>query len=483
MTIKQLGGVFGRNPTFNDVTIEGTLTFDGAIDITSDLTIEDNLYVLGSVGIGTTSVDSNITNGIDMKDFVVGRYDFSSGVPSDGLGGVFSVDANATGFFSGDLVLQCRPGVNSRSIKFYTGNTSTERLKIKQSGDISFYDSAGSSESFLWDASAESLGIGTTSPAAKIDTAYTDTATYSATSPSADLILSRKNTGNTANETVGIRFDITGWSGSTTGGAAIEAIQPSNASTAHLAFLTRDAGTWGERLRITSNGSVGIGTDSPTRKLHVNDESNSIVGRFSSGQTSTWAQFASNSTGTASRIGSPTDDAVASIAVITRDQERLRIDADGHVIIPEGVTLGTAAGTYNADNTLDDYEEGTWTPTVFGQTTAGTYTLTDGGSTYTKVGRKVTVIAKIRDITEVSAGVGNLNIGGLPFAVSVVGQGALRFNTLDVANDSINFSVENYVTSTVYISESKDNASGSVTGLSAITSGTTDIFFTLTYFA
>ena len=26
MTIKQLGGVFGRNPTFNDVTIEG-ITF------------------------------------------------------------------------------------------------------------------------------------------------------------------------------------------------------------------------------------------------------------------------------------------------------------------------------------------------------------------------------------------------------------------------------------------------------------------------
>ena len=58
MTIKQLGGVFGRNPTFNNVTIEGTLTFDGDIDINSDLTIEDNLYVLGSVGIGTISADT-----------------------------------------------------------------------------------------------------------------------------------------------------------------------------------------------------------------------------------------------------------------------------------------------------------------------------------------------------------------------------------------------------------------------------------------
>ena len=29
MSIKQNGGIFGRNPTFNDVTIEGQLTFDG----------------------------------------------------------------------------------------------------------------------------------------------------------------------------------------------------------------------------------------------------------------------------------------------------------------------------------------------------------------------------------------------------------------------------------------------------------------------
>ena len=29
MAIKQQGGIFGRNPTFNDVDIEGTLTVNG----------------------------------------------------------------------------------------------------------------------------------------------------------------------------------------------------------------------------------------------------------------------------------------------------------------------------------------------------------------------------------------------------------------------------------------------------------------------
>jgi len=61
MSIKQNGGVFGRNPTFNDVTIEGQLTFDGDIDINSDLKIDGGLEVTGtskltgSVNVGTSS--------------------------------------------------------------------------------------------------------------------------------------------------------------------------------------------------------------------------------------------------------------------------------------------------------------------------------------------------------------------------------------------------------------------------------------------
>ena len=53
MTIKQYGGVFGRNPTFNDVTIEGQLTFDGDIDVNSDLKVTGD--VEASKFIATTS--------------------------------------------------------------------------------------------------------------------------------------------------------------------------------------------------------------------------------------------------------------------------------------------------------------------------------------------------------------------------------------------------------------------------------------------
>jgi hypothetical protein len=66
-------------------------------------------------------------------------------------------------------------------------------------------------------------------------------------------------------------------------------------------------------------------------------------------------------------------------------------------------------------NTLDDYEEGTWTPTLSGNVTAGSYS----GSTigyYTKVGNLVTVVGRIENGT-LSGGVGQIAIGGLPFVV------------------------------------------------------------------
>jgi len=61
MTIKQYGGVFGRNPTFNDVTIEGQLTFDGDIDINSDLKVSGDIETTGNVIIATSG------NGIDFS--------------------------------------------------------------------------------------------------------------------------------------------------------------------------------------------------------------------------------------------------------------------------------------------------------------------------------------------------------------------------------------------------------------------------------
>jgi len=75
MTIKQQGGIFGRNPTFNDVTVDGTLTTSGAVNVSGDAAFNtDTLYVDTAndrVGVRTSTPDTSFE--------VVGEATFGSG--------------------------------------------------------------------------------------------------------------------------------------------------------------------------------------------------------------------------------------------------------------------------------------------------------------------------------------------------------------------------------------------------------------------
>jgi len=83
---------------------------------------------------------------------------------------------------------------------------------------------------------------------------------------------------------------------------------------------------------------------------------------------------------------------------------------------------GQAAGM--TSELLDDYEEGTWTPVVFGATTAGTTTYSTQVGTYTKIGRLVT--CQLECTWSAQTGTGALLVGGLPFT-SASGQPSSGF--------------------------------------------------------
>jgi hypothetical protein len=85
----------------------------------------------------------------------------------------------------------------------------------------------------------------------------------------------------------------------------------------------------------------------------------------------------------------------------TAAAQRVRIDADG-------LKFGTDTAAANA---LDDYEEGSYTPTVSGATTAGSTTLNSSFNKlhYTKIGRQVTIGGEIR-ISGSASGSGLLKI-------------------------------------------------------------------------
>ena len=83
-------------------------------------------------------------------------------------------------------------------------------------------------------------------------------------------------------------------------------------------------------------------------------------------------------------------------------------------------------------NTLDDYEEGTFTVTLIGNTTAGDYTFT-GQNTYTKIGQLVTVQVE-GTITVNSSGSGYIKMTSLPFnkAANTSYCGAVRTAGIDL---------------------------------------------------
>jgi hypothetical protein len=104
--------------------------------------------------------------------------------------------------------------------------------------------------------------------------------------------------------------------------------------------------------------------------------------------------------------------------------ERMRIHSNGVASFNNGIALGV--GTANtASNVLDDYEEGTYTPTM----TVASGSLTVHGShntlAYTKIGRVVHVQGEVR-FSAVSSPSGTFSMS-MPFAVADLAEGAARF--------------------------------------------------------
>ena len=96
----------------------------------------------------------------------------------------------------------------------------------------------------------------------------------------------------------------------------------------------------------------------------------------------------------------------------------MRINSSGAIVLPDsspGIQFGTVSSPAS-NTTLDDYEEGTFTPYLAGSSVNGTFT--DGGSTgkYTKIGRSVTCNIHIENST-LSGASGAIRVLGLPYLI------------------------------------------------------------------
>jgi len=237
-------------------------------------------------------------------------------------------------------------------------------------------------------------------------------------------------------------------------------------------------------ITIDSSENVGIGTSSPARNMVV------------SGSSTTSSLLLQNSaTGAASTDGvllqsNGVDTYLwnyesGSLVMATNNAERMRIDSSGHAIIPAGVTLGTSAGTYAAANTLDDYEEGTWTPSLSaGGNTDATFGANNGGG-YTKIGNKVHLQGRL-SVNSIGSLSGPISLTGFPFTsssshnMSVISVG--RATSLAITAGQ---SITGWVSQGVTYSELQrwDAAAGTTDLTAAELSAGADVMFIVEYLA
>ena len=148
-----------------------------------------------------------------------------------------------------------------------------------------------------------------------------------------------------------------------------------------------------------------------------------------------------------------------------------------------GITFPATQSASSDANTLDDYEEGTFTVTLTCGT-SGTITVDASFKTlaYTKIGRMVSISGTF-STSAISSPTGTLRMNGLPFAQGTGNQfrGGGGYFLNGAAVTATTSSVWAGVSASTSINLYTRNAAGSVTSNAADITAATDFFINLTY--
>jgi len=164
-----------------------------------------------------------------------------------------------------------------------------------------------------------------------------------------------------------------------------------------------------DELVVESDGNAGI----------------SIIGGGSNTVGVAFGDSADSDNGRINYVHSDT-----SLRLINNATENVRIHSNGVMAANAGIALGV--GTANtSSNVLDDYEEGTWTLTVTGQTTD-----TSQVSRYTKIGNRVFIDSLFTCDTDVSATSESQPMQGLPFSAGTSTRAIINLKFLKTSAEA-----------------------------------------------
>ena len=236
----------------------------------------------GNVGIGTTSPDCKLTvagsgsggvNPSTISSNTVATFRRTGGVSHNANISILAGTSGASILNFGDrdnedagIITYTHDSGGSDTMAFTVGTS--EKMRIINSGNV---------------------GIGTTSPSAKLDiggnTAGSVQATFGRGNSDNNFAIRYINgdagTNNTIQGAIGLDYANGTWKDM----ASVKFIRDSTAG--ELAFYTSSSASNGtEKMRITSGGSVGIGTSSPTGLLEIESTTNPVLRISNGGGTS-----------------------------------------------------------------------------------------------------------------------------------------------------------------------------------------------------
>jgi hypothetical protein len=206
-------------------------------------------------------------------------------------------------------------------------------------------------------------------------------------------------------------------------------------------------------MRIDSAGNIGIGTASPGYKFDIVGGVSDIL-RVTNTSASGYEEIKMTVGTQSARIvltGQSFGDANYGTGDLTIQAQtagkgirfgtnggvnQMILDSAGLLTLASGQIKFPASQNASADaNTLDDYEEGSWTPVVTGTSTAGSATYTSQQGNYVKIGRYV-FLQMFVVFTSAHTGTGGTKVGGFPFTItnSFGHGGTITYKTAWVTN-------------------------------------------------
>lgn len=378
-------GVTGTLPTANGGTNLTSFTSGGVVYASSSsalatgsaLTFDGSKLTLLS---GTSTGATFASNHVIRTDGTNGAS-FSAGVPSTGSVTSGYYFSSPTAAYEGGVDYE---GTN-RFMTFRVANTEGLRL----------------TSSSLYTASGINVGIGNSNPQYPLDVSKAG---------GGNFVAYFKNTTNTTPYTVRIQ-------------------EAASAANGYPLFdVVNSAGTNAHFLVHSGTGNVGIGTSSPT-------DSSSFTKAVDAQGASGAAYYARATSGGGYVAFGQYNTGGGTAYIINSGTGPLLFDLNGVVrakINNFGIGVGTATpssgtgitfpATQSASsdaNTLDDYEEGDWTPNLTRDGSAPLLTGSTFNGTYTKVGRVVTCVMQM-SLTVITQGSGNWYISNLPFTVGTL---------------------------------------------------------------